>query len=213
MKRAFRLISYPRKQILFRQGIPVVFVYCFLLPYQMQFLQLDDPMMIARQIFRSSQLLLAFITLWPLFCFFLPIYQPRIRETLQALRHPVVSCVLELMAVEQVICIPLYIWMFLILPNYRMIIWILFFQSFCLSMTFAALLYLLRSPIINITVGLLYICISIPLADTNIPVLLRPGSLLDGFGMDYWIEHSLIQIVFIVLMMLYHRFYRASRFS
>lgn len=213
MKKAFRLITYPPKHTLLRQGIPAALIYCFLLPYQMHVLQLYDTMTAARAIFRNSQLLLAFITLWPLFCFFLPIYQPRIRETLQALRHPIVFCALELTLIEQVICLPFYIWMFFALPDYRIIIWILVFQSFCLSIAFTALLYLLCSPVINITAGLVYICISIPLADTNIPVLLRPNRLIDGFGTSYWIVHGLIQIAFIGMIIWCRRFYRASKFS
>ena len=212
MRRAFRLITYPAKHIVLRQGVPAALIYCFLLPYHMHILQIYDMMTAVREIFRNSQLFLAFLTLWSLFCFFLPIYHPRIRETLQALRHPVVSCVLELMLIEQVICIPLYIWMFFALPYYRIIIWILVFQSFCLSIVFIVLLYLLRSPVINITVGLIYICISIPLADTNIPVLLRPNRLIDGFGTSYWIVQGLIQIVFIGMIVWYRRFHRASKF-
>lgn len=213
MKQAFRLICYPRRQLLIRQGIPMLVIYGFLLPYQNQFLSLNDPMMTAREIFRSSQLLLVLLTLWPLFCFFLPIYQPRIREALQALHHPVISCTVELTVIEQVLCIPLYIWMLCILPDYRVIVWILVFQSVCFSIMFAAWLYLLRSPIINFTMGLLYICISVPLADTNIPVLLRPGRLLDGFGTSYWVTNGLIQLALIIGMTGYCQFYRASKFS
>lgn len=213
MKRAFRLITYPPKHIVLRQGVPAALIYCLLLPYHIHVLQVYDTMTAAREIFRNSQLLLAFLTLWSLFCFFLPIYQPRTRETLQALRHPIISCVLELMLMEQVICIPLYIWMFFALPYYRIIIWILVFQSFCFSIAFTALLYLLHSPVINITAGLVYICVSIPLADTNIPALLRPNRLIDGFGTSYWITHGLITIAFIGMIVWHRRFHRASKFS
>lgn len=200
MKKAFRLICFPWHQVLLRQGIPVAIIYGFLLPYQMRFLQIGDSMMMAREIFRSSQLLLALLMLWPLFCFFLPVYHPGTQETLQALRHPMVSCVLELMIMEQIICVPLYSWICFVLPDYRRIVWILVFQSFCLSMAFAFLLCLFHSPIMNIAGGLIYICISIPFADTQIPILLRPGRLFDGFGMTYWVVHILLQVVIIAVM-------------
>lgn len=214
MKRAFRLICSPRRQVLLRQGIPIVLIYGLLLPHLMGFLAMEDPTMTAREIFRSSQLVLAFLTLWPLFCFFLPVYQPGTREVLQALRHPVVSCVLELTTVGQAICIPLYVWLFVTVPDYPVIVWILAFQGLCLSMAFACLLCLFHSPVGTMCGGLLYICISIPLVDARIPMLLlRPGRLMDGFGMRYWVVHVLIQGVIVLYLVWYDHFYRASRFS
>lgn len=208
MKQSFRLICFPGRQVLLRQGVPIVFLYGCLLPYQMRLLGLGDPMMTAQEIFRSSQLFLAFTALWPLFCFFLPVFQPGVWEALQALRHPVNSCVLQLAAIQQVICIPLYIWMLFALPNDPGIVPILIFQAVCLSAAFSFLLYLLHSPIINMAAGLLFICSMIPLADTNVPLLLRPGRLPDGFGTDYWMVHICILITEIVCMTALWRFRR-----
>ncbi|MDO4175602.1 MAG: hypothetical protein Q4D42_12645 [Eubacteriales bacterium] len=211
MKKAFALIRFPWRQVLLRQGIPLVVIYGLLFPYAMRYLPFGG-MTAAQQIFRISQTVLACVAIWPLFCFFLPVYQPGAREVLQALRHPVVPCILELTAIGQALCIPLYGWMLAVLPGYRWIVGVLVFQSVCLGIGFACLLYLLRSPIISIAAELIYICLAIPLADQPIPLLLRPGRMIDAFGMEYWIAHGLIQLVLLAFMIAYHRLYRASRF-
>ena len=212
MKRAFRLIIYPRKQILARQGVCVVIVYAVLMPYLMRLLSLNDAMMIAREAFKYSQLLLAFLTVWSVFHFFLPVYQPRVREAVQALHHPVVTCILELTAIQQILCIPVYVWFYVNLPLYRMIIWILIFQSFWLSLACACLLYLFRSPTGIAAVGLIYICIAIPFAESTIPLLLRPGRLLDGFQMNYWMTQGGFLIAMIVFLACYNHVYRRRHF-
>ncbi len=187
MKQAFRLIFYPRKQVLLRQGMSIVIMYAILMPYMMRLLSLEEPMRIAREAFRYCQLLLALATLWPVFHFFLPVYQPRVREALQALHHPVASCAIGLAAVQQILCIPVYCWIYIHLTGYRMIILILMFQSLWIGLAYACLLYLFRSPIGIAAGSLVYLCISTPLAESRFPLLLRPGRLLDGFQTNYWI--------------------------
>lgn len=213
MKRAVKLIAFPRRQVALRQGIPLLLVYGLLFPYQLRLFRIYDEMQAARELFRSSQLMLAFLTLWPLFCFFLPVYHLGARETLRALRHPVVPCALCLALTGQMICIPLYGWMLWRLPQYREIVGILLFQSACLTLLFALLLYLLRAPVIAMTAGLLYLCLSIPLADARIPLLLRPGRLLDGFGADYWALHGMLAVGMAVFLFAHARLYRPSKLS
>ena len=59
--------------------------------------------------------------------------------------------------------------------------------------SFAAALYVFGSPTVNMGIGLAYIGVSMPLAESVVPLLFRPNRMIDGFLLDYWVIHIGIQ--------------------
>lgn len=121
------------------------------------------------------------LLLWSLFQFFLPVYQSGTKESMQAYRHPVSSASLLLMGIQQLVYVPLYIWTYLALPHFHYIVGILIFQLACVGTLFAAALYVFGSPTVNMGIGLAYIGVSMPLAESVVPLLFRPNRMIDGF--------------------------------
>lgn len=200
MRRIFSLLVYPKRQILVRQGISAVLVYLFLLPYQMHRLQTWGEMSASREIFKTDQLFLPLLLLWSLFQFFLPVYQSGTKEVLQSLRHPITSATLLLSFIQQLIYLPLYIWTYVSLPHFSYISGILVFQLVCTAIIFAAALLLFGSPVINMGVGVAYIGVSAPMAESMIPLLFRPNRMSDGFMLDYWIIYGGILCFLVVFL-------------
>lgn len=205
MKRTLSLIFYPKRQILARQGISAALVYLFLLPYQIHRLQTWGEMSASREIFKTDQLFLPLLLLWSLFQFFLPVYQSGTKESMQVYRHPVFSASLLLMGIQQLVYVPLYIWTYLALPHFHYIVGILIFQLACVGTLFAAALYVFGSPTVNMGIGLAYIGVSMPLAESVVPLLFRPNRMIDGFLLDYWVIHIGIQLALCVLLFVWQR--------
>lgn len=200
MKQVFALLVYPKRQILVRQGISIALVYVFLLPYQMHYLQTWGEMTASREIFKTDQMFLPLLLLWSLFQFFLPVYQSGTKEVLQSLRHPVTSAAVLLMLLQQVMYVPLYIWTYVSLPHFSYISGILVFQLVSTAILFAAALELFASPVINMGVGIAYIGLSAPMAESFIPLLFRPNRMLDGFTLEYWVIYGGILCLLVVFL-------------
>jgi len=81
----------------------------------------------------------------------------------------------------------------------------LIFQLACVGTLFAAALYVFGSPTVNMGIGLAYIGVSMPLAESVVPLLFRPNRMIDGFLLDYWVIHIGIQLALCVLLFAWQR--------
>ena len=75
----------------------------------------------------------------------------------------------------------------------------------CVGTLFAAALYVFGSPIVNMGIGLAYIGVSMPLAESVVPLLFRPNRMIDGFLLGYWVIHIGIQLALCVLLFAWQR--------
>lgn len=77
--------------------------------------------------------------------------------------------------------------------------------NFDFGTLFTAALYVFGSLTVNMGIGLAYIGVSMPLAESVVPLLFRPNRMIDGFLLDYWVIHIGIQLALCVLLFAWQR--------